>query len=626
MYRLLFTAAVMLTLVGSAWSQTPIATAADADFNGNGEVEFNDFLLFVKKFNTRQGDDEYEARYDFDGDGAVSFADFLSFVGVFGQTVPTPALGLTEIVPAEGMPGELIELVGRFDVNTAYQVKFGTVLLPVFAQSAEQITAMVPVLESGSVQVRVVGATGWESEPRSFEVLALPEPRMNAEQLQQTVADVGAGIGNALAPVIEAGVIPNSADAALFNQEMGKLNAAWGVLGERIEALPPEDAALLVNLLDNSGALGILEGLGQIDLSASKVTTDIRFLEHQTYFKIDVLSAVMDYGSKLSMITMVVTTVVPGLQPVALISGTAGTLIGVAKSGIDAFIPTDLQRVRVEINPNPVLVNSTSEVKFFGDFAPESDLLNVLASEGLGKVAEEIVKQLVKRVPGGDEVLKIKQLEGLLENLASYFSGIISSAGFEETGLANFLSEKAKSPQRDGISLDISLYQITLADMVDLAVPGDADKIIESILNKINKLPFVNIDANVVFFEPVKVKNENVAVKEYKLNLINNTKDVQLTGKDEGTTQLEVKAFRFVSRLFGFYWWESVSKSVEFKVISFDANFQGITYDSENGKFYVLHSDEYVGGGKVYEARKNQDGSWEYDELFDLGTGSDFQQ
>ena len=75
----------MFTLVGSAWSQTP--TAADADFNGNGEVEFNDFLLFVEKFNTRQGDNEYEARYDLDGDGAVNFADFLSFVGVFGQRV-----------------------------------------------------------------------------------------------------------------------------------------------------------------------------------------------------------------------------------------------------------------------------------------------------------------------------------------------------------------------------------------------------------------------------------------------------------------------------------------------------------------------------------------------------------
>ena len=87
MYRLLFTAVIMLTLVGSAFAQTP--TAADADFNGNGEVEFNDFLLFTAKFNTRQGDDDYEARYDFNGDGEVNFADFLSFVGVFGQRVPS---------------------------------------------------------------------------------------------------------------------------------------------------------------------------------------------------------------------------------------------------------------------------------------------------------------------------------------------------------------------------------------------------------------------------------------------------------------------------------------------------------------------------------------------------------
>ena len=99
--------------------------------------------------------------------------------------------------------------------------------------------------------------------PRSFEVLALPEPRMNADQLQQTVADVGTGIGNVLSPVTDAGLISSGADAALFNQEMAKLNAAWGIIGERIAALPPEDAALLTHLLDNSGALEILEGLGQ---------------------------------------------------------------------------------------------------------------------------------------------------------------------------------------------------------------------------------------------------------------------------------------------------------------------------------------------------------------------------
>ena len=80
-----------------------------------------------------------------------------------GKPCLHPCWGLTEIVPAEGMPGVLIELVGQFDANTTYQVKFDAVLFPVFAQSAERITAMVPVLESGSVQVRVVDAAGRES-------------------------------------------------------------------------------------------------------------------------------------------------------------------------------------------------------------------------------------------------------------------------------------------------------------------------------------------------------------------------------------------------------------------------------------------------------------------------------
>ena len=102
MYRLLFAAVATLALVGSAFAQTP--TAADADFDGDGEVQFGDFLLFTAKFNTRQGDGEYEARFDFDGDGAVQFADFLLFVGVFGQTVPAPALDLQRSCRQKGCP------------------------------------------------------------------------------------------------------------------------------------------------------------------------------------------------------------------------------------------------------------------------------------------------------------------------------------------------------------------------------------------------------------------------------------------------------------------------------------------------------------------------------------------
>ena len=58
------------------------------DFDGNGTVDFPDFLLFVGKFGARQGDERYEDRFDLDGNGEVMFPDFLIFVSKFGKTVP----------------------------------------------------------------------------------------------------------------------------------------------------------------------------------------------------------------------------------------------------------------------------------------------------------------------------------------------------------------------------------------------------------------------------------------------------------------------------------------------------------------------------------------------------------
>ena len=49
------------------------------DFDGNGVVDFPDFLQFAGKFGSEQGDDTYEVRFDLDGDGAIGFSDFLIF-------------------------------------------------------------------------------------------------------------------------------------------------------------------------------------------------------------------------------------------------------------------------------------------------------------------------------------------------------------------------------------------------------------------------------------------------------------------------------------------------------------------------------------------------------------------
>ena len=56
-----------------------------ADFDGDGQVTFADFLTFADKFSTRRGDAEYAVRYDLDSDGEIGFADFLIFADSFGS-------------------------------------------------------------------------------------------------------------------------------------------------------------------------------------------------------------------------------------------------------------------------------------------------------------------------------------------------------------------------------------------------------------------------------------------------------------------------------------------------------------------------------------------------------------
>ena len=61
------------------------AALATPDFNGDGRVDFSDFLLFAGQFGVSQGDAGYDARYDLDGNGMIGFGDFLIFVNAFGK-------------------------------------------------------------------------------------------------------------------------------------------------------------------------------------------------------------------------------------------------------------------------------------------------------------------------------------------------------------------------------------------------------------------------------------------------------------------------------------------------------------------------------------------------------------
>ena len=55
------------------------------DFNGDGRVDFGDFVAFGMRFGASRGDARYEAKYDLDEDGTIGFGDFLIFGQEFGS-------------------------------------------------------------------------------------------------------------------------------------------------------------------------------------------------------------------------------------------------------------------------------------------------------------------------------------------------------------------------------------------------------------------------------------------------------------------------------------------------------------------------------------------------------------
>lgn len=77
---------IVITFAKATDTGTPgTPTTLTGDFDGNGAVEFQDFLLFVAQFGKSSSDDGFNARMDLDGNGAVEFSDFLLFVAAFGS-------------------------------------------------------------------------------------------------------------------------------------------------------------------------------------------------------------------------------------------------------------------------------------------------------------------------------------------------------------------------------------------------------------------------------------------------------------------------------------------------------------------------------------------------------------
>ena len=63
---------------------TPLISS---DFDGSGQVDIADFLLFVEVFGTQSGQENFDSKFDLNSDGTIDVSDFLIFVDSFGKPV-----------------------------------------------------------------------------------------------------------------------------------------------------------------------------------------------------------------------------------------------------------------------------------------------------------------------------------------------------------------------------------------------------------------------------------------------------------------------------------------------------------------------------------------------------------
>ena len=75
-------------LIGSGGSTVVIlgtGSSPSPDFDGDGKVDFQDFIQFASAFGSHNGDTKYDSRFDLDLSNEVEFSDFILFAQAFGK-------------------------------------------------------------------------------------------------------------------------------------------------------------------------------------------------------------------------------------------------------------------------------------------------------------------------------------------------------------------------------------------------------------------------------------------------------------------------------------------------------------------------------------------------------------
>ncbi|MBU2639284.1 MAG: hypothetical protein KKG75_01100, partial [Nanoarchaeota archaeon] len=162
---------------GSCQYQQPPApqpiTPKDADFDNDGDVDFDDFFLFSDNFGTNV------AKYDLNKDGKVDFDDFFIFADNFGQKVlPTSAdfdnNGVVNMTDFELFVQKFGTNIAEYDLNKDGKVDFDDFFI--FADNFGQTVVLPEIQVLLSNPSPADNAEGVNSASRTFSFYSLVTP------------------------------------------------------------------------------------------------------------------------------------------------------------------------------------------------------------------------------------------------------------------------------------------------------------------------------------------------------------------------------------------------------------------------------------------------------------------
>ena len=117
------------------------------DFDGDGDVDFDDFFLFADRFGTVRGDEDYDGLYDLNSSGIVDFDDFFIFADNFGKEARAKLIALAhEYLGLPLTPGLEPNYPNPFNSSTTIRyhiVESAQVQLDIFDLTGQRVKSLV---------------------------------------------------------------------------------------------------------------------------------------------------------------------------------------------------------------------------------------------------------------------------------------------------------------------------------------------------------------------------------------------------------------------------------------------------------------------------------------------------